>query len=141
MFGGLAFMHEIVRKCNVCKLVTAWFMAINRIVVLAQERSFLLHFPCPQISAVLNAAKIPSKTFWDLRRFCYTKIMILGYVRVSTQYQNLDAQLDALKAIGVEKIFKEKITGKTKNRPQLEKLLEQLREDDVVIATKYDRLA
>ena len=67
--------------------------------------------------------------------------MIFGYARVSTQDQNLDAQLDALKAAGAEKIFKEKITGKTKNRPQLDKLLEQLRADDVVIVTKYDRLA
>jgi DNA invertase Pin-like site-specific DNA recombinase len=67
--------------------------------------------------------------------------MIFAYARVSTQDQNLDAQLDALKASGAEKIFKEKITGKTKNRPQLDKLLEQLRAGDVVIVTKYDRLA
>ena len=67
--------------------------------------------------------------------------MIFGYARVSTQDQNLDAQLDALKVAGAEKIFKEKITGKTKNRPQLDKLLEQLRANDVVIVTKYDRLA
>lgn len=67
--------------------------------------------------------------------------MIIGYARVSTQEQNLDAQLDALKAAGAEKIFKEKITGKSSSRPQLEKLLEQLRGDDVVVVTKYDRLA
>jgi DNA invertase Pin-like site-specific DNA recombinase len=40
--------------------------------------------------------------------------MIFGYARVSTQDQNLDAQLDALKAVGAENIYKEKITGKTK---------------------------
>ena len=67
--------------------------------------------------------------------------MIFGYARVSTQDQNLDAQLDAFEAAGAEKIFKEKFTGKTKNRPQLDKLLEQLRTNDVVIVTKYDRLA
>ena len=67
--------------------------------------------------------------------------MIFGYARVSTQEQNLDAQLDALKAAGAEKIFKEKLTGKSKNRPQLEKLLEHLRTGDVVMVTKYDRLA
>ncbi len=67
--------------------------------------------------------------------------MIFGYARVSTQDQNLDAQLDALKAAGAERIFKEKITGKAKSRPELDKLLEQLRTDDVIVVTKYDRLA
>ncbi|MCP4314895.1 MAG: recombinase family protein [Hyphomicrobiales bacterium] len=67
--------------------------------------------------------------------------MIFGYARVSTQEQNLDAQLDALKDAGAEKIFQEKVTGKNRSRPELEKLLEQLRADDVVIVTKYDRLA
>ena len=47
----------------------------------------------------------------------------------------------ALKMAGAEKIFTEKITGKSKDRPQLRKLLEQLRKDDVVIVTKFDRLA
>lgn len=67
--------------------------------------------------------------------------MIFGYARVSTDDQTLDAQLDALKAAGAEKIFKEKKSGKTKQRAELEKLLDQLRADDVVMVTKYDRLA
>lgn len=67
--------------------------------------------------------------------------MIFGYARVSTAQQNLDAQIDALKDAGAERIFKEKITGKSLNRPQLEKLLEQLRKGDVIVVTKYDRLA
>ena len=67
--------------------------------------------------------------------------MIFGYARVSTADQKLDAQIDALENAGAERIFKEKITGKTRNRPQLEKLLEQLRKDDVIVVTKYDRLA
>ena len=67
--------------------------------------------------------------------------MIFGYARVSTEDQNLDAQIDALEAAGAEKIFKEKMTGTTRQRPQLEKLLEQLRSGDVVMITKYDRLA
>ena len=67
--------------------------------------------------------------------------MIFGYARVSTADQKLDAQLDALKAAGAERISKEKITGKTRKRPELEKLLEQLRADDVIVVTKYDRLA
>ena len=67
--------------------------------------------------------------------------MIFGYARVSTDEQNLDAQIDALTEAGAEKIFKEKITGSNRQRPQLEKLLEQLRMNDVVMVTKYDRLA
>ena len=67
--------------------------------------------------------------------------MKIGYARVSTNDQNLDAQLDALKLAGADKIFKEKMTGSKRERPELEKLLEQLREDDVIIVTKYDRLS
>ena len=67
--------------------------------------------------------------------------MIIGYARVSTDEQNLDAQTDALQAAGAERMFLEKITGSMRNRPELGKLLDHLRLDDVVIVTKYDRLA
>ena len=67
--------------------------------------------------------------------------MIIGYARVSTGDQNLEAQVDLLEAAGAEKIFLEKRTGKDRKRPELEKLLEQLRADDIVAVTKYDRLA
>lgn len=67
--------------------------------------------------------------------------MILGYARVSTDDQNLDAQLDALKAAGAERIFADKISGSSRKRPELGRMLEQLRADDVVVVTKYDRLA
>ena len=67
--------------------------------------------------------------------------MIFGYARVSTDDQSLDAQLDSLTEAGAEKVFKEKATGKSRQRLELCKLLEQLRPQDVVIVTKYDRLA
>lgn len=67
--------------------------------------------------------------------------MIIGYARVSTDEQNLDAQLAALKEAGAEKIFSEKISGKARHRPELEKLIEQLREGDIVLVWKLDRLA
>lgn len=67
--------------------------------------------------------------------------MKIGYARVSTEDQTLDAQIDALEAAGAERIFKEKKTGKNRERIELELLLEQLRKGDVVIVTKYDRLA
>ena len=67
--------------------------------------------------------------------------MIFGYARVSTDDQTLDAQLDALKEAGAQRIFKEKVSGKTRERTELSKLLDQLRANDVVVVTKYDRLA
>lgn len=67
--------------------------------------------------------------------------MIIGYARVSTEEQNLDGQLDALKAAGAERIFADKITGTVRSRPELDRLLDQLRQGDVIIVTKYDRLA
>lgn len=67
--------------------------------------------------------------------------MIIGYARVSTDDQNLDAQLDALKGAGAVRIFSDKISGSLRKRPELDRLLDQLREGDVIVVTKYDRLA
>lgn len=66
--------------------------------------------------------------------------MKIGYARVSTKDQNLELQLDALNQAGCEIIFEEKISGKTKERPQLDKMFSQLRKGDVVIVWKLDRL-
>ena len=67
--------------------------------------------------------------------------MIIGYARVSTDDQSLDSQTDALAAAGAEKVFADRISGSRRARPELDKMLEQLRDGDVVIVTKYDRLA
>ncbi|MCP4182257.1 MAG: recombinase family protein, partial [Hyphomicrobiales bacterium] len=67
--------------------------------------------------------------------------MKIGYARVSTEDQKLDVQIDALKQAGCEKIYKEKITGSKRDRPQLDKMLEHIRAGDVVVITKYDRLS
>ena len=67
--------------------------------------------------------------------------MIIGYARVSTDDQNLDAQSDALKAAGAERVFADKISGVRRDRPELGALLDQLRPGDVVVVAKYDRLA
>lgn len=66
--------------------------------------------------------------------------MKIGYARVSTKEQNLSLQIDALTKEGCQKVYQEKITGTSKNRPQLEALLSQLREGDVVVIWKLDRL-
>ena len=67
--------------------------------------------------------------------------MIIGYARVSTADQALESQLDALKAAGCERIFAEKTSGAGQRRPQLDRMLEQLRTGDVVVVHRYDRLA
>jgi DNA invertase Pin-like site-specific DNA recombinase len=67
--------------------------------------------------------------------------MIFGYARVSTEDQNLDAQTDALMAAGAERIFADRISGAVRKRPELDRLLDQLRAGDVIVVTKYDRLA
>ena len=64
----------------------------------------------------------------------------LGYGRVSTQDQNLEAQQDALKAAGADKVFIEKITGTKASRPELDKLREQMRQGDTLVITRLDRL-
>ena len=63
----------------------------------------------------------------------------VGYARVSTVGQSLDAQLQAL--VACDKIFQEKVSGAKDDRPQLSLLLDFVREGDVVMVTKLDRLA
>lgn len=67
--------------------------------------------------------------------------MILGYARVSTKDQNLDGQRDALSAAGAERIFADTITGTARTRPELDRMMRELRDGDVVVVVKYDRLA
>ena len=66
--------------------------------------------------------------------------MKFGYARVSTKDQNLNLQIEALEKAGCEKIFNEKISGSTKNRPELDKMIAHLRKDDVLFVWTLDRL-
>ncbi|SEN90365.1 recombinase family protein [Palleronia pelagia] len=67
--------------------------------------------------------------------------MILGYARVSTEDQSLDAQIAALEAAGAGRIYSEKISGSKIVRPELDRLIDHLRPGDVIVVTKYDRLS
>lgn len=67
--------------------------------------------------------------------------MVFGYARVSTDDQNLESQKAELVAMGCEKIFFEKVSGKDLKRDELNKLMEILRPKDVLIVAKLDRLA
>jgi DNA invertase Pin-like site-specific DNA recombinase len=66
---------------------------------------------------------------------------LIGYARVSTRDQSLDAQLETLTAAGAIKVFGGKQSGKSeKNDSELKSLLEYVREGDTVVVTKLDRL-
>jgi DNA invertase Pin-like site-specific DNA recombinase len=65
----------------------------------------------------------------------------LGYARVSTYGQTLDAQLEQLRRAGCTKIFREKVTGAQSDRRQLLKMLDTLAPGDLVMVTRIDRLA
>ena len=66
--------------------------------------------------------------------------MLIGYARVSTHDQNLDLQKDALQKAGCEKIFVDEISGAKSARPGLEDAMVQLREGDVLVVWRLDRL-
>jgi DNA invertase Pin-like site-specific DNA recombinase len=72
---------------------------------------------------------------------CHNRGMIYGYARVSTGAPDLTSQLAQLKAAGCEKVFREKLTGTTADRPQLQKLITKLAPGDVVIIPAVDRLS
>jgi DNA invertase Pin-like site-specific DNA recombinase len=67
--------------------------------------------------------------------------MIIGYARVSTDGQTLDAQLASLKAAGAERRFSEKISGAVTDRKALAKAIAALGSADILLVTRLDRLA
>jgi DNA invertase Pin-like site-specific DNA recombinase len=67
--------------------------------------------------------------------------MIVGYARVSTDGQTLDAQHTTLRAAGAEKVFAEKVSGAKTNRHQLQLAIDALGAGDILLVTRLDRLA
>ena len=66
--------------------------------------------------------------------------MLIGYARVSTHDQNLDLQQDSLYAAGCEKIFVDELSGAKAARPGLQQAMDSLREGDVLMVWRLDRL-
>ena len=64
-----------------------------------------------------------------------------GYARVSTAQQDYATQIEDLKRAGATKIFKDKYTGTTADRPEFDKLMAKIKNGDTLIVTKLDRLA
>ena len=67
--------------------------------------------------------------------------MKIGYARVATEDQRLTVQIEALKKAGCSRIFREKLSGAYHDRPELNRMLDHLRNGDTVIGWKLDRLA
>jgi len=67
--------------------------------------------------------------------------MKVGYARVSSSNQDLQIQQEALKKSGCKKIYSEAISGKNNDRPKLTEMLNNLREGDIVVVYKIDRVA
>ena len=66
--------------------------------------------------------------------------MILGYARVSTDAQNLDRQLDALKKYGIDKLYCEKMSGTKKSRPELDRMMKEIEDGDTIVIESLSRL-
>ena len=67
--------------------------------------------------------------------------MIVGYARVSTDGQSVEAQIDALTVAGAVKVFCDVASGVKTDRAQLRRMLDQITAGDVVLVTRLDRLA
>lgn len=92
------------------------------------------HKPVKQLVSVINV---------NVRPFSYSQVMTsktFGYARVSTVDQNTTSQEDALKAAGARDIYLDHFTGTKASRPELDKLLAQLRAGDTLMVTRLDRL-
>lgn len=68
-------------------------------------------------------------------------LMKVGYIRVSTEEQHTDRQETIMQKYEVEKIYSEKISGKNTDRPQLQKMLDYIRDGDTLVIESYSRLA
>ncbi len=66
---------------------------------------------------------------------------MIGYARVSTQDQDTELQLKALREAGCEKFFQEKASGAQRDRPEMQKALGFMRKGDTLVVWKLDRLA
>lgn len=67
--------------------------------------------------------------------------MLVGYSRISTVEQNEARQLEKLKELGCEKIYIDKCSGKNTNRPEFNKMIDYVREGDIVYVTEWSRLS
>lgn len=69
------------------------------------------------------------------------KVQNIAYIRVSTEEQNYESQMEAMKDLEFAKVFTEKLSAKDTNRPELQNMLDYVREGDTVYVKDFSRLA
>lgn len=69
------------------------------------------------------------------------KVQNVAYIRVSTEEQNYESQMEAMKDLKFAKVFTEKRSAKDTNRPELQNMLDYVREGDIVYVKDFSRLA
>lgn len=67
--------------------------------------------------------------------------MVIGYARVSTLEQNIERQEVALRKLGCERVFIDKMSGKNIDRPQFNTMMSFVRDGDTLIVSEYNRLS
>lgn len=67
--------------------------------------------------------------------------MVVGYARVSTLEQNIERQEVALRKLGCERVFIDKMSGKNIDRPQFNTMMSFVRDGDTLIVSEYNRLS
>src|SRR6266542_2354541 len=93
----------------------------------SQNSQVLRHPSASQNCFAFPVAKYRRNTLGFRDMIC-NRFMYVGYARVSTDEQHLDSQLQVLKQAGCKRIFQEKMSGAHRQRPELAKMLEHLRE-------------
>jgi len=109
------------------------------IVVVCKTNKFCEEIKTDSLRRFLVCKSMPQKV--GFMQELLQVAMKIGYARVSTQDQKLDLQLKALKKAGCQKIFREKVSGATRQRPEFQRMLDQIRPGDTIIVWKLDRLA
>jgi DNA invertase Pin-like site-specific DNA recombinase len=89
---------------------------------------------------LVNKSKLTIKTLNEHMEATLGKGKNVAYVRVSTVEQNEARQREALQSYGIDKWFIEKVSGKDTKRPELQALLDYIREDDTVYVEEFSRL-
>ena len=98
--------------------------------------------PCKSLQLMHSAPRAEPQGFSVCKTHAkWRGAMIVGYARVSTDGQTLDAQQAALIAAGAERVFAEKVSGAVSDRKALARCMAALEAGDVLLVTKLDRLA
>jgi len=81
------------------------------------------------------------RKYYAIYLFALIMTHLIGYARVSSTSQNLDAQIDSLKQAGCDRVFTDKISGTTKERPGWNDLMDYIRNGDMLVISELSRMS